>query len=71
MGAGDGAPRGALVEAGDAEDRVQGAFNGGAAGGPAGEAAAGREEPIPRRGLVWTAGAAGHGGKALVGKTGL
>lgn len=52
-------------EAGGAEERVQGVFNGEAAGEPAGESAAMREHPIPTRGLVWTgtaAGAADHGG---------
>lgn len=75
--AGDGVPWGALRvagEAGDAEERVQGVFNGEAAGEPAGESAAMREHPIPTRGLVWTgmvAGAVDHGGLVLVGKIGL
>lgn len=68
VGAGAGAPCGALIiagEAGDAVERVQAVFNGEAAGEPAGESAAMRGPPIPTRGLVWTgtvAGALDHGG---------
>lgn len=68
VGAGDGVPWEALIvaeEAGDAEERVQGVFNGEAAGEPACESAAMREQPIPARGLVWTGtviGAVDHGG---------
>lgn len=68
VGAGDGVPCGALIvagEEGDAEERVQGVFSGEAAGEPACESAAMREQPIPTRGLVWTGtviGAADHGG---------
>lgn len=67
VGAGDGVPWGPLIvagEAGDVEEKVQGGFNGEAAGGPAGESAVTREPPIPTRGLVWTgtvAGAVDHG----------
>lgn len=68
VGAGDGVPWGALIvagEAGEVEERVQGVFNGEAAGETACESAATREHPIPTRGLVWTGtviGAVDHGG---------
>lgn len=75
-GPGGEAPREALIVAAHAGDGAEGGqvdFNGEAAGEPVGELVGVREPPTPT-GLVWPGlviGAVDHGGKVLVGKTGL